>query len=108
MKKTVTNFAIIGFGRIGARHAQRIHENPAARLVTALTNDVHVFVIKQNRYNPPIAKVKEILNRGILGPIYMLVISVYWNRGDDYYNDSDWKGKKPWRPLNLLNAATNS
>jgi len=56
-------------------------------------NNVNLFVVKQNRYNPPVAKVKEIIDNGILGRIYMLVVNVFWNRGDDYYSESDWKGR---------------
>ncbi|TAL68334.1 MAG: Gfo/Idh/MocA family oxidoreductase [Bacteroidetes bacterium] len=56
-------------------------------------NNVNLFVVKQNRYNPPVAKVKEIIDNGILGKIYMLVVNVYWNRGADYYSESEWKGR---------------
>jgi UDP-N-acetyl-2-amino-2-deoxyglucuronate dehydrogenase len=61
---------------------------------TAKKNKVNLFVVKQNRYNPPVAKVKEIIDNGILGKIYMLVVNVFWNREADYYHESDWKGKK--------------
>ncbi len=60
---------------------------------TSAKNNVNLFVVKQNRYNPPVAKVKEIIDDGILGKIYMLVVNVYWNRGADYYAESDWKGR---------------
>lgn len=52
-----------------------------------------LFAIKQNRYNPPVAAVKEAIDKGFLGKIYSFHVGCYWNRGDDYYKDS-WKGTK--------------
>ena len=50
-----------------------------------------LFAIKQNRFNPPVAAVKEAIDKGILGKIYSLQLSCFWNRDKDYYNNS-WKG----------------
>ena len=52
-----------------------------------------LFAIKQNRFNPPVAKVKEIIDQGVLGEIYSLQLSCFWNRNFDYYENS-WKGTK--------------
>ena len=72
-----------------------IHVEECRQMIDAATrHNVQLFVVKQNRYNPPVAKVKEILDNGILGQIYMLVVNVYWNREAEYYHDSDWKGTK--------------
>jgi UDP-N-acetyl-2-amino-2-deoxyglucuronate dehydrogenase len=51
-----------------------------------------LFVVKQNRYNPPVAFLKELINNGELGKIYSFQINCFWNRPDAYY--TDWKGKK--------------
>jgi UDP-N-acetyl-2-amino-2-deoxyglucuronate dehydrogenase len=50
-----------------------------------------LFVVKQNRYNPPVAHLKELLDAGALGRIYSAHLNCYWNRNDKYFN-SDWKG----------------
>jgi UDP-N-acetyl-2-amino-2-deoxyglucuronate dehydrogenase len=50
-----------------------------------------LFAIKQNRFNPPVAAVKEAIDKGILGRIYSIQLSCFWNRDKDYYKDS-WKG----------------
>jgi UDP-N-acetyl-2-amino-2-deoxyglucuronate dehydrogenase len=50
-----------------------------------------LFAIKQNRFNPPVAAVKEAIDNGILGKIYSIQLSCFWNRNDDYYQNS-WKG----------------
>jgi UDP-N-acetyl-2-amino-2-deoxyglucuronate dehydrogenase len=53
-----------------------------------------IFAVKQNRYNPPVQAVKQLINNNELGLIYMLQVNCFWNRGDSYYNESDWRGKK--------------
>ncbi len=50
-----------------------------------------LFAIKQNRYNPPVAEVKRIIDQGKLGKILSVQLSCFWNRNEDYYKNS-WKG----------------
>jgi UDP-N-acetyl-2-amino-2-deoxyglucuronate dehydrogenase len=50
-----------------------------------------LFIIKQNRYNPPVVAVKKSLDEGRLGKIYSIQLNCFWNRGIDYYSNS-WKG----------------
>jgi UDP-N-acetyl-2-amino-2-deoxyglucuronate dehydrogenase len=50
-----------------------------------------LFAIKQNRFNPPVLAVKEVIEKGILGKIYSVQLSCFWNRNEDYYKNS-WKG----------------
>ena len=60
---------------------------------TAERNNCRLFAIKQNRFNPPVAAVKDVIDRGILGKIYSIQLSCFWNRNPEYYNNS-WKGTK--------------
>ena len=53
-----------------------------------------IFAVKQNRYNPPVQAVKKLLVNRELGDVYMIQVNCFWNRGDAYYNESDWRGKK--------------
>lgn len=53
-----------------------------------------IFAVKQNRYNPPVQAVKQIIDKGELGKLYMLQVNCFWNRGDAYYAESNWRGKK--------------
>lgn len=53
-----------------------------------------IFAVKQNRYNPPVQAVKQLITNNALGDIYMLQVNCFWNRGDAYYAESDWRGKK--------------
>ncbi|MCX6274294.1 MAG: Gfo/Idh/MocA family oxidoreductase [Bacteroidetes bacterium] len=61
---------------------------------TAEKANKRLFVIKQNRFNPPLAKLKEIVDEGRLGKILSVQLNCFWNRNDEYYSNSDWKGKK--------------
>lgn len=53
-----------------------------------------LFIVKQNRFNPPINALKDIINSEKLGRIYSVQLNCFWNRNNEYYLDSDWKGTK--------------
>ncbi|HHY82933.1 MAG TPA: Gfo/Idh/MocA family oxidoreductase [Clostridiales bacterium] len=55
-------------------------------------NNVTLGVIFQNRYNAGSALIKKTLDSGELGRILSGRLNVYWNRSDEYYSSSDWKG----------------
>jgi UDP-N-acetyl-2-amino-2-deoxyglucuronate dehydrogenase len=52
-----------------------------------------LFIVKQNRFNPPVIAVKDLIDRGKLGKIYSVQLNCFWNRNPDYYKNS-WKGTK--------------
>jgi len=52
-----------------------------------------LFAIKQNRFNPPVAAVKKLMDEGKLGKVYCIQLSCFWNRDEAYYHNS-WKGTK--------------
>ncbi|WP_319559833.1 Gfo/Idh/MocA family oxidoreductase [Marispirochaeta sp.] len=49
--------------------------------------------VYQNRYNPLVAFMKDMINTGKLGTIYQFNCNVFWNRNDDYFA-IDWHGTK--------------
>ena len=51
--------------------------------------------IYQNRYNPLIVFLKELIDRGKLGKIHQFVCNIFWNRNDEYFN-IDWHGTKAY------------
>ncbi|HMG83685.1 MAG TPA: Gfo/Idh/MocA family oxidoreductase [Ferruginibacter sp.] len=51
-----------------------------------------LFVVKQNRYNPPVIFLKNLIDTNTLGKIYSFQINCFWNRPETYY--TSWKGKK--------------
>lgn len=58
---------------------------------TAEKYNKRLFVVKQNRFNPPVVAVKSAIESGMLGKILSVQLSCFWNRNSDYYKDS-WKG----------------
>ena len=52
------------------------------------------FLVKQNRYNPPIIELKKAFKEDLLGKVFLINATVYWNRRDDYFSSSDWRGTK--------------
>lgn len=60
----------------------------------ALNVHRHVFAVMQNRYSPPSVWIKEIIESGRLGKIYIVQLNCYWNRDDRYYKQDSWHGKK--------------
>lgn len=51
----------------------------------------HLFVVKQNRFNPPVVAVKKLLDEKKLGNIFSMQLNCFWNRDAKYY-DNSWKG----------------
>lgn len=172
MKNNIVNFAVVGCGHIGKRHAEMIHRNAEANLVAlcdilptkelnveylnapvyntiskmleqhpeidvvniatpngfhcqhsleileagkhvviekplalnkadaekiifkALQVHCHVFAVMQNRYSPPSVWIKNLVESGILGNIYIVQLNCFWNRDDRYYKLDSWHGKK--------------
>ena len=59
---------------------------------TSLKYRKQVFCVMQNRYSPPSVWIKEMVESGRLGKIYMVQLNCYWNRDDRYYNPGGWHG----------------
>lgn len=51
-----------------------------------------VFCVMQNRYSPPSVWLKQVLNEGLLGKIFMVELNCYWNRDERYYTKGNWHG----------------
>ena len=51
----------------------------------------HLFIVKQNRFNPPVAALKEKLDQHALGKIFSMQLNCFWNRNEIYYKDA-WRG----------------
>lgn len=93
----------------------------AEQSVYALQNDVHVicekpmaiktedcesmidaaqisgkelFIVKQNRYNPPVVELKKAIDDGRLGRIFSVQLNCFWHRDADYYKEESWRGTK--------------
>ena len=63
-------------------------------IATAAEKDRHVFAVMQNRYSPPAVWLKEVMESGILGKLYMVRLNCFWNRDERYYKQDSWHGTK--------------
>jgi len=69
-----------------------IHSGDCKAMIDAsLKTQKHLFIVKQNRFNPPVVAVKELLDAGKLGKIFSIQVNCFWNRPVSYY-DNSWKG----------------
>lgn len=53
---------------------------------------VRLFVVKQNRFNLPVMRVREALLEGRFGRVTMGTVRVRWRRDQAYYDQDDWRG----------------
>lgn len=53
---------------------------------------VKLFVVKQNRFNVPVVKLREALQAGRFGKLVMGTVRVRWCRRQDYYDQDEWRG----------------
>lgn len=60
---------------------------------TADKMNKRLFIVKQNRFNPPVMALKKALNERRLGTIYSIQLNCFWNRDAEYYANS-WRGTK--------------
>lgn len=53
---------------------------------------VKLFVVKQNRYNYPVQKLRDALEGGRFGKLVMGTVRVRWCRTQEYYDQDSWRG----------------
>ncbi len=84
-----------------ARHGKHIVvEKPMAlsladadRMIAACdAARIRLFVVKQNRLNVPVVKLREALEAGRFGKLVMGSVRVRWCRDQSYYNQDGWRG----------------
>lgn len=51
-----------------------------------------LFVVKQNRFNTPVVKLREALTAGRFGKLVMGTVRVRWCRPQSYYDQDSWRG----------------
>ena len=55
-------------------------------------NNVKLFIIKQNRFNVPVVKLKDAIDAGRFGKIFLGTVRVRWARHQAYYDQDPWRG----------------
>lgn len=68
---------------------------------------VQLFVVKQNRLNPPVQLLKRAVDRGRFGRIYMASCTVHWARPQEYYDQAPWRGTWEFDGGAFMNQASH-
>ncbi len=68
---------------------------------------VHLFVVKQNRLNPPVQLLKRAVDRGRFGRIYLASCTVHWARPQEYYDQAPWRGTWEFDGGAFMNQASH-
>ena len=53
---------------------------------------IKLFVVKQNRFNVPVQKLRQALEEGRLGKLILGTVRVRWCRDQAYYDQAPWRG----------------
>jgi predicted dehydrogenase len=56
-------------------------------------NGCKLFVVKQNRFNVPVIKLKEAMDEKRFGKLVLGTVRVRWSRNQAYYDQSWWRGR---------------
>ena len=70
-------------------------------------HNVRLFVVKQNRLNPPIQLLKRAIDRGRFGRVYMANCTVRWTRPQEYYDQAPWRGTWEFDGGAFMNQASH-
>ncbi|HEX6049962.1 MAG TPA: Gfo/Idh/MocA family oxidoreductase [Gemmatimonadaceae bacterium] len=68
---------------------------------------VHLFVVKQNRLNPSIQLLRNAIERGRFGRIYLANTTVRWTRPQEYYDQAPWRGTWEFDGGAIMNQASH-
>lgn len=53
---------------------------------------VRLFVVKQNRFNVPVVRLRQALEKGRFGRLVLGTVRVRWCRTQEYYDQDPWRG----------------
>lgn len=70
-------------------------------------NRIRLFVVKQNRFNVPVQKLKEALEADRFGKLIMGTVRVRWCRTQEYYDQDAWRGTWKYDGGVLTNQASH-
>ena len=65
----------------------------ADRLIeTCERSGTRLFVVKQNRYNPAVLRLREAVEAGRFGKMVLGTVRIRWRRSQEYYDQDAWRG----------------
>jgi UDP-N-acetyl-2-amino-2-deoxyglucuronate dehydrogenase len=68
---------------------------------------VKLFVVKQNRLNPPVQLLKRAMEKGRFGKVYLANTTVRWTRPQSYYDQAPWRGTWEFDGGAFMNQASH-
>lgn len=68
---------------------------------------VKLFVVKQNRFNIPISKLREAIDSNRFGKLVLGTVRVRWCRPQSYYDEAPWRGTWEYDGGVLTNQASH-
>lgn len=78
------------------------------RMVEACDDaNVGLFVVKQNRRNATLQRLKDAVDRRRFGRIYMVNLNVFWTRPQAYYDSARWRGTWEFDGGAFMNQASH-
>lgn len=69
--------------------------------------ELRIFVVKQNRFNPPIQKLKEAIDKDRFGKLVLGTVRIRWCRHQAYYDQKPWRGTWAYDGGVLTNQASH-
>lgn len=74
----------------------------------ARKNNKKVCVSHQNRFNPPIQKLRRAIEEGRFGKIINATARILWTRDENYYKQAPWRGTKELDGGTLMNQCIHN
>ncbi|MFC2947710.1 Gfo/Idh/MocA family protein [Virgibacillus sediminis] len=71
-------------------------------------NNVKLTVVHPNRFRPVVKELRKIMDQNLLGKISHANATVNWNRNQEYYDQSPWRGTKEHDGGVLMNQAIHN
>lgn len=68
---------------------------------------VRLFVVQQNRLNPPVQLLRRAIDKGRFGRIFVANTTVWWSRPQEYYDHAAWRGTWEFDGGAIMNQASH-
>lgn len=78
-----------------------------AMIQACAENEIRLFVVKQNRFNVPVQKLREAMEAGRFGKLVLGTVRVRWCRPQSYYDQDAWRGTWAFDGGVLTNQASH-
>ena len=91
--KNVINLAKYGKHIVVEKPMALTIDDADAMIKSCDENSARLFVVKQNRFNVPVVKLREAMEANRFGKLVLGTVRVRWCRDQNYYDQASWRGK---------------